>query len=80
MQARSPCAASRIAAGQFAPSDHRTFGLPVADKAEISEVLREQRERGHVVDGDREEALDLARVQIHGQHTVDAGHLQHVRK
>ena len=50
----------------------------VARQAEVAEVAREQRQRGHVVDRDREEALDLARVQVHRQHAVGAGELEHV--
>ena len=34
--------------------------------------------RRHVIDRDREEALDLAGVQVHRQHAIDAGELQHV--
>ena len=50
----------------------------VAGEAEVAEVAREERQRGHVVDGDREEALDLAGVQVHRQHAVGAGELEHV--
>ena len=49
-----------------------------AGETEVAEVAREQRQRGHVVDRDREEALDLARVQVHRQHAVGAGELEHV--
>ena len=51
---------------------------PVAVEAEVAEVAGEERQRGHVVDGDREEALDLPRVQVHGQDAVGAGELEHV--
>ncbi len=43
-----------------------------AGQALVPEVLREERQRGHVVDRDREKALDLAGMQIHRQHAVDA--------
>ena len=49
-----------------------------ARQAEVAEVRREELQRGHVVDRDREEALDLARVEIHRQHAVDARELEHV--
>ena len=49
-----------------------------AVQPEVAEVAREERQRGHVVDGDREEALDLAGVQVHRQHAVGAGELEHV--
>ena len=48
-------------------------------EAEITEVPREQLLRGHVVDRDREEALDLAGVEVHRQEPVDARELEHVR-
>ena len=51
----------------------------LAGEPQVAEVLREKRQRGHVVDRDREEALDLARVEIHRQHAVDARELEHVR-
>ena len=38
----------------------------------------EEGQRRHVVDGDREEALDLAGVQVHRQDPVGAGDLQDV--
>ena len=41
-------------------------------------MSREQRQRRHVVDRDREEALDLSGVQVHREHPVGAGQLQHV--
>ncbi len=50
----------------------------LAGEPQIAEVLREQRQRRHVVDGDREEALDLARVEVHRQDAVGAGELEHV--
>ncbi len=46
---------------------------------EVTDVLREERDRRHVVDGDVEEALHLAGVEIHREHAVGAGGLQHVR-
>jgi hypothetical protein len=51
----------------------------LAVQAEVAEVAREQLLRGHVVDGDREEALNLAGVQVHRQHPVDSRELEHVR-
>ena len=50
-----------------------------ARQSEITEVLREQRHRRHMVDRDREEALDLTRMEVHRQHAIGAGELQHVR-
>ena len=50
----------------------------LAGQPEVAEVAREERQRRHVVDGDREEALDLAGVQVHRQHAVGAGELEHV--
>ena len=50
----------------------------VLRQAEVEEVLLEHRQRGHVVDRDAEEALHLARVQVHRQHAIDAGRLEHV--
>ncbi len=47
-------------------------------EAEVVEVLDEERQRRHVVDRDVEEALDLSGVQVHGQHAVGAGELEHV--
>ena len=55
---------------------HRDHALAV--EAQVAEVPREERQRGHVVDRDREEALDLPRVEIHRQHAVGPGELQHV--
>ena len=46
---------------------------------EIPDVLREERDRRHVVDRDVEEALHLAGVEVHREHAVGAGGLQHVR-
>jgi hypothetical protein len=45
---------------------------------EVAEVAGEQLLRRHVVDRDREEALDLAGVQIHRQHAVGPCQLEHV--
>ena len=42
-------------------------------QAFVSVVLREELQRGHVVDGDAEETLDLARVQVHRHDAVGAG-------
>jgi hypothetical protein len=42
-------------------------------------VTGEQLLRGHVVDGNREEALYLAGVEVHRQHSVDSRELEHVR-
>ena len=47
-------------------------------QAQVSEVLRQHRERGHVVDGHLEEALDLARVEIHREHAIGARRLDHL--
>ncbi len=54
-------------------------GDELLGEAEIAEVLREHRQRGHVVDGYLEEPLHLARVEIHRQHAVGAGRLDHLR-
>ena len=43
----------------------------------VAEVLREHHQRGHVVDRLLEEALDLAGVEVHRQHAVGAGRLEH---
>ena len=51
---------------------------PVLRQPLIAEVLREHRQRRHVVDRDVEEALHLAGVQIHGEHAVDTCGLQDV--
>jgi hypothetical protein len=56
---------------------HRDHVLP--GETEVAEMRREQLQRGHVVDRDREEALDLTCVQVHRQHAVDARKLEHVR-
>ena len=50
----------------------------LAGEPEVAEVAREQRQRRHVVDRDREEALDLAGVQVHRQDPVGARDLQQV--
>ena len=55
---------------------HRDDALAV--QPEVAEVAREERQRRHVVDRDREEALDLAGVQVHRQDPVGAGDLEHV--
>ena len=44
----------------------------------VAEVVREQVDRGQLVDRDVEEALDLALVEVHGQDPVGAGHRDHV--
>ena len=46
-------------------------------EAEIGEVLRQHEQRRHVVTGLLEEALDLARVQVHRQDPIDPGRLEH---
>ena len=43
------------------------------------EVLGQHEHRGHVVDRDLEEALDLAGVEIHREHAVGPGRLEHPR-
>ena len=60
------------------PASGATATTSVAGEAEIAEVRCEQLQRSQVVDRDREEALDLPRVEVHRQHAVDAGELQHV--
>ena len=55
----------------------------VGDHDEVLEVLRlevvaQQVDRGQLVDGDVEEALDLALVEVHGQDPVGAGDGDHV--
>ena len=47
-------------------------------QAEVAEVAREERQRGHVIDGDGEETLDLPGVQVHRQDPVGTGELEHV--
>ncbi len=44
----------------------------------LAEVARQQMDRGQLVDGDVEEALDLALVQVHRQYPVCAGDGEHV--
>ena len=56
-----------------APRVGRDGDDTVSGEAEIAEVLREQWQRRHVVDRDGEEALDLARVEVHRQHAVRPG-------
>jgi len=46
---------------------------------EVAEVRREELQCRHVVDRDREEALDLAGVEVHRQDAVDTRELEHVR-
>ncbi len=50
----------------------------IAREALVAEVLREERKRDHVVDRDREEALDLTGMQVHRQQAVGAGGLDQV--
>ena len=61
-----------------APGVRRDGDDAFAGEPQVAEVLREQRQGRHVVDGDREEALDLARVEVHRQDAVGAGQLEHV--
>ena len=51
----------------------------VAAEPEVAEVTREELLGGHVVDGDREEPLQLTGVEIHRQQPVDTRELEHVR-
>jgi hypothetical protein len=53
--------------------DHRIFD------ALLDEVVAEQVHGRQLIDGDVEEALDLALVKVHGQHAVGAGDADHVR-
>ena len=46
---------------------------------DLAEPVGEHRQRGHVVDRDVEEPLNLAGVKVHGQDAVGAGVLDHVR-
>ena len=48
-------------------------------QTEVAHVLRQHRQGRHVIDGNLEEALHLASVQVHGEHTVGARRLDHVR-
>ena len=65
--------------GHLRPPGIRRDGDDVLPRqAEILEVAREERQSSHVVDRDREEALDLPGVQVHRQHAVGAGQLDHV--
>jgi hypothetical protein len=50
----------------------------LAVQPEITEVARKQWQCGHVVDGNSEEALDLAGVEIHRQDPVGAGGLEQI--
>ena len=61
-----------------APGIRRDRDDAIAGEPQVAEVLREQRQRRHVVDGDREEALDLPGVEVHRQNAVGAGQLEHV--
>ena len=47
-------------------------------EVEVAHVLGEERDRRHVVDGDVEEALYLAGMEIHREHAIRARRLQHV--
>ncbi len=79
MIAKSASSISAKRTATFArPASGATETIPSPGEAEVAEVAREQRQRRHVVDRDREEALDLARVQVHRQHAVGAGELEHV--
>ena len=79
MIAKSPSTISANRCAIFArPASGATETTSVAGDAEVAEVVREERQRGHVVDRDREEALDLPRVQVHRQDAVGAGELKHV--
>ena len=75
--------ASSISANFFAsfvrPASADTTHDLVAGDALVAEVLREHRQRRHVVDRSVEEALHLARVEVHRQHAVDAGRVQQRR-
>ena len=44
----------------------------LASEALVPEMLGEQFQRGHMVDRNREETLDLAGVKVHGQDPIDA--------
>ena len=66
----------QLGAAGIARDDHDLLGRDVAQHQ--LEVLSKQRHRGHVVDGDLEEALQLAGVQVHGQDAIRAGGLDHV--
>ncbi len=47
-------------------------------RAQAVQLLHEHGRGGEVVEGDVEEALDLSGVQVDADHTVGAGHLEHV--
>ena len=49
-----------------------------AGEPEVAEVAREERQRSHVIDRDREEALNLTGVEIHRQDAVGSRQLEHV--
>ncbi len=65
--------ASFVAARVGRHDDEALLGQP-----DVAEVLREHRQGRHVIDRDAEEALHLARVEVHGEHAVDACGLEHV--
>ena len=47
-------------------------------EALVGDPLGEHRHRGHVVERDVEEALDLAGVEVHGEDPVDAHASRHL--
>ena len=64
-------------AGELRAAGVRGDGDPLDLGAEVvADVLGEHRHGDHVVDGDPEEALHLARMQVHRDHAVDAGGLE----
>jgi hypothetical protein len=56
---------------------HRDDAFP--GEPEVAEVRCEQLQRSHVIDGDREKALDLAGVEVERHHPVGAGAGDQVR-
>src|SRR6266536_2613234 len=69
----------RELAGQARAARVGGDGDELLREPEVTEVLRQHRQRGHVVDRHLEESLDLARVEIHRQHAIGAGRLDHLR-
>jgi hypothetical protein len=61
----------RLHPARVGRDDHRLLV-----EGEVGDVLGEHRHRGHVVHRDVEEALDLARVKVHGQDPIDPDRLE----
>ena len=75
---RSPADHLRELAGDLGVAGVGRDDREALAEVEVADVLREHRHGRHVVDGDLEEALHLAGVEIHRQDTVGAGGLEQV--